>query len=115
MSEQEPNDLFAQAQALPVPGILHGTHDGAANTGDVYQITLQAGQIVEVVLSTDNPTGVQLLAYGGEAPDEIVRDFEAPHTLNFVATTTGTYYLYVFTPDSANNPAAYTLRVVVTE
>jgi hypothetical protein len=113
--EQEPNDLFAQAQTIPVPVILNGTHDGAANTGDVFQFTLQAGQIIQVLLSTDDPTGIQLLAYGGEAPDEIVRDFDTPYELNFVATTTGTYYLYVFTPGSANNAAAYTLRIGVTE
>lgn len=116
VNEQEPNDVFSQAQTLPEGAVIVlGTHDGTANTGDVYQFTLEAGQIVQVTLETTNATGVQLLAYGGEAPDEIVRDFEAPHELNFVATTTGTYYLYVFTPGTANNAAAYTLTLRLTE
>ena len=116
IQEVEPNDTFSLAQGLPIlPANVNGTHDGVTDTGDVYQFELFAGQIVHVTLTTENPSGVQLLAYSGEAPNEIVRDFESPFELNFLAIATGTYYLYVYTPGSTNNTAAYTLSVAWVE
>ena len=110
--ETEPNDLFAQANAI-IPGSVSGAHDGAAGTGDVFSMELEAGQIVDVQLSTQNPNGVQLIAYGGEAPDEIVRDFTPPFEINFVAVASGRHYLYVFSPANVNNAARYVLAVSV--
>ncbi len=98
-----------------MPVSVNGLHDGTADTGDVYQIELTAGKIVHVTLTTENPTGVQLLAYSGENPTELVRDFEAPFELTFLAIATGTYSLYVFTPGEANNAGVYTLSVTLTE
>ena len=116
IQETEPNDTFSQAQLLStLPVSVNGTHDGEADTGDVYQIELTAGQIVHITLTAENPTGVQLLAYSGENPTEIVRDFEAPFELTFLAIATGTYSLYVFTPGEANNAGAYTLSSALTE
>ncbi|NUM48301.1 MAG: hypothetical protein HUU38_26640 [Anaerolineales bacterium] len=98
-----------------MPVNLNGAHDGPKNTGDVFQTDLTAGQILHITLTTDNPTGVQLLAYHGEPPTEIVRDFAPPFELTFLAVVTGTYYLYIFTPGEANNVGSYILSLTLTE
>lgn len=116
VQEVEPNNTFSQAQPLPdLPTSVNGTHDGEVDTGDVYQIELTAGQIVHVTLATANPTGVQLLAYHGENPNEIVRDFEAPFEVTFLAIASGSYFLYVYTPANVNNTGKYTLSAALTE
>lgn len=109
--ESEPNDYYSQANELiDLPVHVLGTHDGPADTGDVYQVTLSAGQVLGVNLTTGDTNGVQLLAYNS-AGEELLRDFEAPFSLSFTATYDGLYYLYVFTPTETNNTASYTLAV----
>jgi hypothetical protein len=112
LSESEPNNLFSEADAiLALPVLISGQHDAADGTGDVFLLKLKASQVVHVNLETENAAGVQLLAYGGEKPEEIIRDFTEPFELHFVAVAEGTYFIYVYTPATITNQAAYELRI----
>ena len=51
LDEVEPNNLFNQANPIPsLPALVSGSHDGAAGGGDVFSLSLEAGQEVEVTL-----------------------------------------------------------------
>lgn len=111
LAEAEPNNTFGTANPVaPLPLVISGVHDGAADTGDVFAVALSVGPVLHAGLDTGNPDGVQFLAYD-PAGEEILRDIEPPYSLVFAPTYAGTYYLYVFTPAGVNNQAAYTLRL----
>src|SRR5512145_1833872 len=113
VTESEPNDTFAQANEVSViPAKISGQHDGAAGSGDVFRFDLQAGQIVAINLNSSDTNGLQVLIYGPEG-DELGRDFDAPHSLSVLAVSSGTYYLYIFTPSDVNNSGTYTASLSV--
>ena len=111
LDEEEPNNLFNQANPITsLPALVSGSHDGAAGGGDVFSLNLEAGQGVEVTLSTEDVSGVQLLAYDA-AGVEITRDYADPFRLAFNASYSGTYYVYVFSSPESGNTASYTLQL----
>ena len=63
---------------------------------------------MEVTLSTQDVTGVQLLAYDA-AGVEITRDYAEPFALSFTTAYSGAYYVYIFSSAEAHNDASYTL------
>jgi hypothetical protein len=109
LDESEPNNLFNDANSIPsLPALVSGSHDGAAGGGDVFSLSLEARREVEVTLSTQDVSGVQLLAYDA-AGVEITRDYAEPFALSFTTAYSGVYYVYIFTSVEANNDASYTL------
>jgi hypothetical protein len=111
MNESEPNDLFSQADPIPsLPVRVFGAHDGEVGGGDVFSFELEAGRGTEIILSTGNAEGVQLLAYDA-AGNEITRDYEDQFALAFNTSYTGTYYVYVFSSPEADNYASYTITI----
>jgi hypothetical protein len=109
LDESEPNNLFNDANSIPsLPALVSGSHDGAAGGGDVFTLSLEARREVEVTLSTQDVSGVQLLAYDA-AGVEITRDYAEPFALSFTTAYSGVYYVYIFTSVEANNDASYTL------
>jgi hypothetical protein len=116
MDESEPNNTFGDADPVTAyPVQVAGTHDGVAGTGDVFRLeSLTAGQVVRISLYTTNENGVQVVLYNS-AGAEIARDFTPPYEISFVVTASGTwYYVYIFTPASAANSAAYYLSLQTT-
>jgi hypothetical protein len=111
LDEVEPNNLFNEANSIPsLPVLVSGSHDGAVGGGDVFSLSLEAGQRVEVTLYTGDVSGVQLLAYDA-AGVEITRDYADPFRLAFNASYSGTYYVYVFSSPESGNTASYTLQL----
>jgi hypothetical protein len=111
LDEAEPNNLFDQANSIPsLPALVSGSHDGAEGGGDVFSLSLEAGREVEVTLSTQDVSGVQLLAYDA-AGVEITRDYAEPFALSFTTAYSGAYYVYIFSSAEAGNDASYTLSL----
>jgi hypothetical protein len=111
LDEEEPNNLFNQANPIPsLPALISGSHDGTAGGGDVFSLNLEAGQGLEITLSNGDASGVQLLAYDA-AGVEITRDYADPFSLAFTASYNGVYYVYIFSSAEADNNASYTLRL----
>ena len=111
LSESEPNDYFYQANGISrLPVRVLGQFDGSAGTGDLFAVSLLPGQVLQVRLETDNPSGVQLLAYNPDM-EEITRDYEAPFDISFAAVSSGTHYVYAFTPGEAGNGNSYLMRL----
>jgi hypothetical protein len=111
LDEEEPNNLFNEANSIPsLPALVSGSHDGIAGGGDVFSLSLEAGQGVEVTLSTQDVSGVQILAYDA-AGDEITRDYAEPFALSFTTAYSGVYYVYIFSSAEAGNDASYTLSL----
>ncbi len=111
LNESEPNDYFFQANGISrLPVRVVGQFDGSAGTGDLFAVSLLPGQVLQVRLETDNPTGVQLLAYNPDM-EEITRDYEAPFEISFAAVSSGTHYVYAYTPGDAANWDSYLMRL----
>lgn len=110
VNEVEPNNSFNQAQNITLPIYVLGAHDGATGTGDLYAITLGAGEQARVRVETKNTAGLQVLIYNS-ANKEIARDFEAPYDLTFMAVSSGPTYVYLFTPADINNIGTYRITL----
>jgi len=111
LDEEEPNNLFNQANLIPsLPALVSGSHDGAAGGGDVFSLSLEAGRILDVSLFTEDASGVQLLAYDA-AGVEVTRDYSDPFRLAFTTSYSGTFYVYVFSDPEAGNTGSYTLTI----
>ncbi len=109
-TESEPNDTFETANPVSLPAAVDGHHDGQAGTGDVFALSLLAGDKVRLTLDTADEHGVQVVVYDVNL-NELTRDFTAPFDVSFVAVGDGVYFVYVYTPAEADNTAAYTLTL----
>jgi len=115
--ESEPNNYLDEADLLCWGKPLAGAHDGNANTGDVFVITLVGGQATGIKLITSDITGVQLVLYASDAEllDRDVTPEDNEFYIGYTAETPGQFYIYVFSDPGANNSAAYTLTVAAEE
>lgn len=113
--EVEPNNTFSQANMVGmIPATIRGTHDGDANTGDVFMLDdlVVAGDVLEATIQTSNSAGLQLIAYDPDG-NEIARDYDDDHVISFIVPASGSYYIYVFTDPDANNTGRYELHIVL--
>lgn len=110
-NEVEPNNTPADANRLCPNRPLSGQHDGSQGSGDLFIISLSAGQQVEVSLDTADVRGVQVLLYrpAGASLELLVQDAVPPFAFAYTVEAAGIYYLYVYSDPGADNTAAYTL------
>jgi len=109
--EAEPNNTPADANRLCSNRPLSGHHDGSQGSGDLFVISLSAGQQVEASLDTADVRGVQALLYrpDGANLELLVQDAVPPFAFTYTVEASGMYYLYVYSDPGADNTAAYTL------
>ncbi|MFZ6029562.1 MAG: hypothetical protein ACOYYS_17755 [Chloroflexota bacterium] len=111
--EREPNNIASEANPICLGTQIRGSHDGAAGTGDLFEIRLAAGQAVALELATALDTGVQLLLYRDAGSSLVMekQDTLAPFEIGYAAPAAGQYFVYVFSDPAANNTAGYTLTL----
>ncbi len=108
LQEQEPNDTWAQANALPVPGIVEGALNTLADT-DFYTITVSAGDELSAVL-TDYTAAAWLTLYDAQARYVTAQSSSSNHRAEIRWTALDElYYLRV---TRVTTTTGYTLEVV---
>ena len=113
-TEQEPNNYASEANWLCLGSPVAGSHDGTTGTGDLFRLTLAAGQVIAVDLDTANADGVQLLLYRQELDGELTllaQDAEAPFAFEYAIETSGVYFVYAYSDLAYDNQGGYTLQV----
>jgi len=111
--EVEPNNTLADANRLCLGSALSGQHDGSQGTGDLFSLSLRAGQAVHAMLDTGETRGVQVLLYrlDGSSLELLVQDAVPPFDFTYTVDAGGWYYVYIYSDAAAENTAAYTLLV----
>ncbi len=108
LQEQEPNDTWAQANPLPVPGIGEGTIATLGDT-DFFTITVTPGDELSAVL-TDYTASLWLTLYDAQARYVTAQSTSANHRAEIKWTALdGLYYLRV---TRVTTTTGYLLEVV---
>lgn len=121
--ESEPNDTPAQANPLPVSGWVNGVIDSAADTADLYTLSLASGDTVYLGLDLDPERDAVAwngrLGFGlfGTLNDQFILVDDPSTTspnaesLFFTVKNSGTYYISVTPSASGTGSSTFTYHL----